>query len=163
MFDRFGEFGSCEELNEAAAGQKAEGDLEALKVLAIENGLDPADAEDYMDGVIPELAMPVDAAMGRIEVWKKNSGKDVNIRIALDVLRSMVWDKEMQEAVMRKGKSPDRFMEILREHAKKYQVHGCGSACASDRDKESALRAYFEDGEDALRQELEEQRRRILA
>lgn len=162
MFERFGEFDSCEELNRAAAGQKAEGDLEALKALAKENGLDPEDAEDYMDGIIPELATPMDAAMGRIDVWREASKKDINIRIALDVLRTMVWDKEMQEAVMRKGRSPQKFMEILKAHAKKYQVNGCGSACATDRDKEAALRAYFEDGEDALKQELEDQRRRFL-
>lgn len=163
MFDRFGEFESCEELNKAAAGQKAEGDLEALKALAKENGLDPEDAEDYMDGIIPDLATPMEAAMGRINVWKEAGKKDINIRIALDVLRTMVWDKEMQAAVMRKGRSPERFLEILKEHAKKYQVKGCGSACGTDRDKEAALRAYFEDGEDALKQELEDQRRRLLA
>ena len=46
MFDKFGEFDSVEELNRAAAGQKEQGDLEALISLAIENGLDKEDAEE---------------------------------------------------------------------------------------------------------------------
>lgn len=40
MFDKFGEFDSAEELNRAAAAQKAEGDLEALIALAVGNGID---------------------------------------------------------------------------------------------------------------------------
>ena len=47
LFERFGEFDSVEELNMTAEGLKEEGDLESLKVLAEENGLDAADAEDY--------------------------------------------------------------------------------------------------------------------
>ena len=45
MFEKFGEFDSWEEINRAAAAQKAEGDYEAIKTLAEENGLDPDDAQ----------------------------------------------------------------------------------------------------------------------
>ena len=38
MWDKFGEFDSVEELNRAAAGQKEEGEEEALIALAVENG-----------------------------------------------------------------------------------------------------------------------------
>lgn len=68
MFDKFGEFDSAEELNKAAAGLKAEGDEKSLVELAEENGLDKEDAEDYMDGVVDELATPLSAAMGKIKV-----------------------------------------------------------------------------------------------
>lgn len=68
MFDKFGEFNSAEELNMAAAGQKEQGDLEALIALAIENGLDKEDAEDYMNGTMDELATPLTAALGKIKV-----------------------------------------------------------------------------------------------
>ena len=47
MFDKFGEFDSAGELNEAAAGQLAQGDLTALYELAEENGIEKPDAEDY--------------------------------------------------------------------------------------------------------------------
>lgn len=46
MFDKFGEFDSYEEINRAAKAQLEEGDLEAIKTIAEENGLDPEDAED---------------------------------------------------------------------------------------------------------------------
>lgn len=49
MEKKFGIFNTVEELNRAAAAQKAEGDLEALIGLATENGLEKEDAEDYMD------------------------------------------------------------------------------------------------------------------
>lgn len=68
MFDRFGEFDSWEEINRAADAQKAEGDLEALKVLAEENGFDPLDAEDFFHGCIDHFCGPLDAALGKIKV-----------------------------------------------------------------------------------------------
>lgn len=66
MFEKFGEFDSVEELNRAAAAQKAEGDEEALVALAEENGIDKEDAEDYMDDCADELATPLMAAMGKL-------------------------------------------------------------------------------------------------
>lgn len=68
MFDKFGEFDSWQEINLAAAGQKDEGDTEALMELAIENGIDREDVQDYLDGVVQELCNPVIAAMGKLKV-----------------------------------------------------------------------------------------------
>lgn len=68
MFDKFGEFNSVEELNAAAAGQKEEGDIEALHELAKENGIDKEDVEDYLDGIVPELANALMAAYGKLKV-----------------------------------------------------------------------------------------------
>ena len=48
MFDNFGEFDSWEELNRTAEGLKNEGDLDNLKVLAAENGIDEMDMVDYV-------------------------------------------------------------------------------------------------------------------
>lgn len=82
MFDQFGEFDSWEEINEAAQGQKEEGDKEALIALAIENGIDKEDAEDYFDGAIPELCTPILAAFGKLKIEKeeyKKSNKEKNI------------------------------------------------------------------------------------
>ena len=57
MFDKFGEFDSSEELNKAAEGLLEEGDIESLKIMAAENGIDTADVEDYSDGSINSLPM----------------------------------------------------------------------------------------------------------
>lgn len=71
MFDMFGEFDSWEELNKAAAGQKEEGDINALKELAKENGICIEDVEDYLDGVTDTLCIPTTAAIGKIEIESK--------------------------------------------------------------------------------------------
>lgn len=71
LFERFGEFDSVEELNMTAEGLKEEGDLESLKVLAEENGLDAADAEDYANGIVTELANSLLAALGKLKVENK--------------------------------------------------------------------------------------------
>lgn len=50
MFERFGEFGSAEEINETAVNLRKEGDMENIKVLAKENGIDEENAEVFIDG-----------------------------------------------------------------------------------------------------------------
>lgn len=68
MEHKFGIFNTVEELNRAAAAQRAEGDLEALTGLALENGLDKEDAEDYMDGAVECLCTPYMAAIGKLKL-----------------------------------------------------------------------------------------------
>lgn len=68
MFDKFGEFNSAEEINRAAAAQLAEGDTEAVIAIALENGLDKEDAEDYMDGCVDTLVTVRTAALGKIKL-----------------------------------------------------------------------------------------------
>ena len=68
MFDKFGEFDSAEEINRAAAAQLKEGDLDAIKTIAEENGLDPEDAEDFCTGAIDSLTTPLLAAIGKLEM-----------------------------------------------------------------------------------------------
>lgn len=70
LFPVFGEFDSCEEINEAAEGLLQEGDKEGLRTLAAENGLEE-EAELYLAGGTAELCDPVSAALGKIKVEKK--------------------------------------------------------------------------------------------
>ena len=67
MDHKFGIFNTVEELNRAAAAQKAEGDMEALYALAAENGIEKADVDDYLDGAAEELATPLMAALGKLD------------------------------------------------------------------------------------------------
>ena len=67
MEHKFGIFNTVEELNRAAAAQKAEGDEEALIALAVENGLDKEDALDYMDDVADCLCTAKMAAVAKLE------------------------------------------------------------------------------------------------
>lgn len=68
LYEKFGEFDSAEEINAAADGQKAEGDTDAIFVIAQENGLDREDAQDFIDGVTPELCSVLSAALGKLKV-----------------------------------------------------------------------------------------------
>lgn len=67
LFPKFGEFDSYEEINRAAEAQLKEGDKDAIKLLAKENGLDEMDAEDYMSGFSEELCTEFSAAVGKIQ------------------------------------------------------------------------------------------------
>ncbi len=106
MFDKFGEFDSAEELNRAAAAQKAEGDEEALLEIAEENGIDREDAEDYIDNYTEEFVTPLMAALGKLKVEKA----DIKIDGILEdwytaIVEACTDDINMQIAVRRKGKS----------------------------------------------------------
>lgn len=68
MFEKFGEFNSYYEINRAAAAQLAEGDTEAIILLAKENGIDPEDAQDYIRGYMPALCTERMAAIGKLEL-----------------------------------------------------------------------------------------------
>ena len=114
MRHRFGIFSSAEELNRAAAAQKAEGDLEALTALALENGLDREDAEDYMDGVTDVLTTPFMAAFGRL----KTEAEDLKIGGILSDWKDIIAglceeDEAMQAAVMDSRKSLKECMARL--------------------------------------------------
>lgn len=123
MFDKFGEFDSVEELNAAAEGQKAEGDLAALIELAVENGLDPGDAEDYMNGDMPRLAEPVTAAHGKLKVEAKNIQCAEIMEDWLDYIKSQCSDcEEVARAVRRKDKSLEGCIAEILKWSFRHQV-----------------------------------------
>lgn len=106
MFDKYGEFDSWEEINRAAAGQKEEGDYEALKEIAKENGIDEEDAQDYIDGVVDELCSASMAAIGKIHVEKKALGLTEIMADWADYISMQAGnDPGMALAVRKKGKS----------------------------------------------------------
>lgn len=72
MYEKFGEFDSWEEINKAAQAQLEEGDLDAIKEIAKENGLDPEDVEDFCTGTIEELTTPTLAAIGKLDAEAKD-------------------------------------------------------------------------------------------
>ena len=105
MYEKFGEFDSCEELNRAAAAQKAEGDDEALFALAQENGLDKEDVEDYLDGIVEELATVSMAAIGKLKLEKEDLKLGGVLSDWVDELMEMCMEsQELAVAVRKKGK-----------------------------------------------------------
>lgn len=116
MFEKFGEFDSAEELNRAAAAQKAEGDLEALIALAVENGIDKEDAEDYMDDVVEDLVTPKTAAMGKLDLEKKDLKLSGVLLDWVQELVAMVMESdEFAGAVRKKGKSLAGYIALTAE------------------------------------------------
>ena len=106
MFYKFGEFDSYEEINKAAAGQKEEGDFTALKELAVENGIDEEDAQDFIDGVVDELCNTSMAAIGKINIEKKALGlTEIMADWADYIIKESIEDENMALAVRKKGKS----------------------------------------------------------
>lgn len=108
MFEKFGEM-NYEELMRTAAAEKAEGDLEALIALAVENGMEKEDAEDYMDDLVDTLATPYMAAVARIEAQAKELKIEGRLKDQKDYIIQMLMeggevDEKMCLAVCRKGK-----------------------------------------------------------
>ena len=71
MFERFGEFDSAKEINDTAVNLRREGDKESLIVLAKENGIDEAIVELFLDGTLLYLCDDMSAAVGKLDVEKK--------------------------------------------------------------------------------------------
>lgn len=114
MFDKFGEFDSYEEINRAAKAQLEEGDLEAIRTIAEENGLDPEDAEDFCTGAIEELTTPRLAAIGKLELEAKDLSLTGALRDWTDFIEQLCLEsKEMALAVRRKGKSLKDCMAMI--------------------------------------------------
>ena len=106
LFEKFGEFDSAEELNRAAAAQLAEGDIDAIYEIAEENGLDREDAEDYIDGVAPELCTPIMAALGKLKVEAAELETQEIMEDWLTYIRIQCAEHpETAAAVRKKGKS----------------------------------------------------------
>lgn len=74
MFEQFGEMDSAEEINTLALNLRTEGDMESIKKLAAENGLDPDEAEDFIAGDIDELCNALSAALGKLDLEAKELG-----------------------------------------------------------------------------------------
>lgn len=114
MFDKFGEFDSVEELNQAAAAKKNEGDEAALVALAMENGIDREDAEDYMDGCVDELANVSMAALGKLKVEIEALKLEKILLDWTEELKELCIDsEEIARGVRKKGKSLAKYIALL--------------------------------------------------
>ena len=109
MFEIFGEFDSAEEINKAAAAQLEQGDMQAVRDIAKENGLDLDDAEDYIAGDMEELCNPLMAALGKLKIERA----DLELKGVLEDWYDIVNDEAVRAAVRRKDKSLKVFMSLI--------------------------------------------------
>lgn len=122
MYEKFGEFDSAAEINRAAAAQRAEGDDEEILMIAEENGIDKEDALDYINGDVGELASPLMAAYGKLEVERKVLEPYEIMEDWLQYIRiRCAEDPRMALAVRRKGKSLKGCIAAILEWSMKHQ------------------------------------------
>lgn len=106
MFDKFGEFDSVAEINDTAKRLLEEGNTEEVKELAAENGISREDAEDYIDGITSELASPLMAAVGKLDLEHKEYEVDGLLQDWEMQIREMcMLEETIRHAVRRKDKS----------------------------------------------------------
>ena len=123
----FGEFKSAEELNQCAAGLKAEGDTESLKALAEENGIDPDMVVMYLEGELPELCDDMTAAIGRLNIeLAEISGREKQLAetVVKPFLDSLVTDPEICRAIMDGHTIKEISEKIWKEAEKRKQGSG---------------------------------------
>lgn len=116
MFEKFGEFDSFEEINRAAQAQLDEGDLDAIKVIAEENGLEAEDAEDFCTGAMDVLTTPVMAACGKLDIEAKELRVDGLLEDWKNYIMQMCMeDIELSICIRKKGKRLEECLgEILK-------------------------------------------------
>lgn len=123
MFEKFGEFDSAEELNRAALAQRNEGDTEAVRTLAEENGLDPEDAEEFLAGDVDFLALPFNAAVGKLTVERKELRLEGVLEDWTNDLIDMCSEnKELSLAVRRKGKELAEYIARIIDEGYEHQI-----------------------------------------
>lgn len=118
MFEKFGEIGSAEKLNELAENLVNEGDYDSLKALAKENGIDEEFANDFINGDSEQFVDAVTAAVGKIsieadELKPKGLMEDWVSYIEAEALE----DEALAKAVRKEGKSLKGCMAALLEVA----------------------------------------------
>lgn len=106
MFDRFGEFGSAEEINMTAEGLKAEGDFESLKNLCKENGIDLEMANLYMQNAVPIICDDMGAALGKLEIEAGELKPEQIMEDWVEYIKARcIEDNNVSKQVRQKGKT----------------------------------------------------------
>lgn len=123
MEHRFGAFGTVDELNRAAAAQKAEGDEEALFALAAENGIGREDVQDYLDGAAEELATPLMAAIGKLDMEAAELGLESQLKDWKNFVAAMcAGDPDMCNGVFRQDRCLEDVLAAGLRHASQNRV-----------------------------------------
>lgn len=159
MFEKFGEFDTAEELNKAADGLLNEGDINSLKELARENGIDEDDVQDYIDGLMEDLVTVSSAAFGKLYVEeqqsKTNKGEEMVARVLFTMARSMCTKEDFCIAIMRKGKRLMSVYSAMRDVAQKHKSGNVGVSCGTDRELCNLITVYYNQGEEELKKQIE--------
>lgn len=123
MFERFGEFDSAAEINETAVNLRKEGDIDSLKVLAEENGIDQDILQIFIDGDLLYVCDDMSAAIGKIEVEAKEVKCAEILGDWVEYIKAQCLEQpEMAGMVRRKGKSLNKCVAEILKWSFKNQV-----------------------------------------
>jgi hypothetical protein len=144
MFEKFGEMGSWQELNELAKNLWKEGDEESLKTLCKENGIDYQDVKEAAEDGVELYITPTMAAMGRIAVEEKESKiPDGAKGVIYGMAKLIVTDPHTAPKLIVKGKRLDGVWKKLRDEAEKNKKGNVGVACGTDRELKKIILDYY--------------------
>lgn len=114
MFDRFGEFDSAEEINEAAVKLREKKDAESLRILAEENGIDGEVAKAFLDGDIPMLCDAMSAAIGKLDMEAKQIDCAEIMQDWVEYIKAgCIEDEKIAAAVRQKNKKLEGAVAAL--------------------------------------------------
>lgn len=123
MFERFGEFDSAAEINETAVNLRKEGDMDSLKVLAAENGIDMDILGVFIDGGLLYICNDMTAAIGKIEVEAEELKCAEILGDWVEYIKAQCLERpEMACRVRRKGKSLSGCVAEILKWSFKHQV-----------------------------------------
>lgn len=123
MFDKFGELGSYEEINELAENLFNEGDLQSIRDLAKENGIPQEYVSMYLEGDIPQLTDLSTAAIGKLEVEEKDMKPKMIMADWTEYIKVQAMENEQIAAgIRKKGKSLKGCMAELLKWSFKHQT-----------------------------------------
>lgn len=106
MFEKFGELNSFGEINELAENLFNEGDIDSLKEVAKENGIQEEIVEMYLQGDIPVLCDAMTAAVGKIEVEAEELKPKEIMEDWVEYLKAQCMEDEiLAHQVRKKGKT----------------------------------------------------------
>jgi hypothetical protein len=114
MFDKFGEFDTADELNAKAKELKDAGKKAELTELALENGLDKEDAEDYLELHMESFVTVQQAAVGKLRAEAKALELSGVLGDWCAELVNMCYtDWDFAYAVRKKGKDLAGYIALL--------------------------------------------------
>lgn len=98
------EFDSVEALNEEAEELLKAGNEKEIINLAINQGIDKDEAQDYIDGIVDTFATANMAAMGKLSIKEKELKIEGILKDWMNTIRRVVLeDKDIAEKVYRKS------------------------------------------------------------
>lgn len=116
MYDIFGEMGSAEEMNTLAENLVNEGDIDSLKKLAEENGIEEEYALDFANGDSETFVDTTMAAEGKLFIEGETLKPKGIMQDWLSYIEAEAFeDEEMAKAIRKNGKSLKGCIAALME------------------------------------------------